>query len=148
MQKPSTETSPGASVNTPLLPDKFNFFPHLPPYSDPTTGFISCLPKSWIPYAQLMRLDRPAGFYAFYFPYLIALAYAACIAPNPPAPLHMLKLVALLLPFNILLRGAACTWNGMSLLNCDPSNHLPLSSSARHTTYQLPPLPAGHTHVF
>ena len=126
--------NPEAGTNTPLLPDdkidKFNCFPHLPHYSDPTTGFVSCLPKSWIPYAQLMRLERPAGLYAFYFPYLIALAYAACVAETPPAPLHLVKLAGLLLPFNILLRGAACTWNGMfclSRLNCQTTQS-PLST--------------------
>ena len=98
---------------TQLLQDKdINFFPYLPPYSGPTTGFLSHLPKPSIPYAQLMRLDRPAGLYAFYFPYLIGLLYAACLAsPSHPPPLDTLKLALLLLPFNILLRGAACTWN-------------------------------------
>lgn len=90
-----------------------NHFPHLPPYSDPKTGLLSYLPAKWIPYAQLMRLDKPAGLYAFYFPYLIGLSYSAALSPSesqiPPSTL--LRLAALLLPFNILLRGAACTWN-------------------------------------
>lgn len=34
-----------------------------------------------------------------------------CIANEPPSPYAILTLAALLLPFNILLRGAACTWN-------------------------------------
>ncbi|KAK3945720.1 UbiA prenyltransferase [Diplogelasinospora grovesii] len=88
-----------------------NFFPHLPPYTKPTTGLLSKLPVSWIPYAQLMRIDRPAGLYAFYFPYLIGLAYAACISPSPPDPLNLLIMAGQLLVFNIILRGAACTWN-------------------------------------
>ncbi|KAI1374035.1 putative 4-hydroxybenzoate polyprenyl transferase [Hypoxylon crocopeplum] len=91
--------------------DIVNFFPHLPPYSDPTTGLLSKIPSSWIPYAQLMRIDRPGGFYAFYFPYLIGIMYSACIAPSTPEPLTLLYLAATLLPFNILLRGATCTWN-------------------------------------
>ncbi|KAI1147216.1 UbiA-domain-containing protein [Nemania diffusa] len=88
-----------------------NYFPHLPPYSDPTTGILSKLPRSWVPYAQLMRIDRPGGLYAFYFPYLIGLAYSACIASPAPDPVPLLSLAALLLSFNVVLRGAACTWN-------------------------------------
>lgn len=84
---------------------------HLAPHSDPTSGILSKLPRAWIPYAQLMRLDRSGGFYAFYFPYLIGLLYAACLAPVIPEPTALLCLAAVLLPLNILLRGAACTWN-------------------------------------
>ncbi|KAI1293194.1 UbiA-domain-containing protein [Xylaria venustula] len=88
-----------------------NYFPHLPAYSDPTTGVLSILPRPWVPYAQLMRIDRPGGLYAFYFPYLIGLSYSACIASHAPDPLTLLSFVVILLPFNIVLRGAACTWN-------------------------------------
>ena len=88
-----------------------NFFPDLPPYKNPTTGILSRIPVSWVPYAQLMRIDRPAGFYAFYFPYLIGLAYAACLSRAVIEPIRLLSLAALLLPLNLLLRGAACAWN-------------------------------------
>ncbi|KAI1822701.1 UbiA-domain-containing protein [Xylaria intraflava] len=88
-----------------------NYFPHLPDYADPTTGVLSKLPRSWVPYAQLMRIDRPGGLYAFYFPYLIGLMYSACIASQAPEPRTLLSMAAILLPFNIVLRGAACTWN-------------------------------------
>lgn len=43
-------------------------------YSNPATGFLSVIPTPWIPYDQLMRVDRPAGFYAFYISYLAGLA--------------------------------------------------------------------------
>ncbi|KAK6082252.1 4-hydroxybenzoate polyprenyl transferase [Seiridium cupressi] len=94
-----------------LRSKEINRFPHLPAYSDPKTGVVSHLPSSWIPYAQLMRIDRPAGLYAFYFPYLIGLVYAACISPTTIEPAALLKMAAVLLPFNILLRGASCAWN-------------------------------------
>lgn len=81
-------------------------------YKPPTSGFNSKLPSSWVPYAELMRLERPAGLYAFYFPYLIGLAYAACIGePDPPSPARVCVLGALFLVWNIILRGAACAWN-------------------------------------
>ncbi|KAF2799238.1 putative 4-hydroxybenzoate polyprenyl transferase [Melanomma pulvis-pyrius CBS 109.77] len=88
-----------------------DFFPHLPPYSNPKSGLLAKIPSSFIPYAQLMRLDRPAGLYAFYLPYLIGIMYAACIATITPRPQTLLGLALALLPFNIILRGAACTWN-------------------------------------
>ncbi|KAM7219699.1 UbiA prenyltransferase family domain containing protein [Rhypophila decipiens] len=88
-----------------------NYFTHLPPYSDPKTGLLSHLPESLIPYGQLMRLDKPAGLYAFYFPYLIGLSYSAALSPDQIPPSNLLHLAAVLLPFNVLLRGAACTWN-------------------------------------
>ena len=47
-----------------------NRFPNLPPYHPPDAGFVSHLPSSVVPYAELMRLHKPAGYYAFYFPHL------------------------------------------------------------------------------
>ncbi|KAJ5767120.1 UbiA prenyltransferase family-domain-containing protein [Penicillium nucicola] len=91
--------------------DNVNYFPHLPPYTDPNMGVLSKLPPSWVPYAQLMRLDRPAGFYAFYLPYVIGILYAACISPQTPSPPKLLSLAAIMIPYNLLLRGAACAWN-------------------------------------
>ncbi|GAP82908.1 putative 4-hydroxybenzoate polyprenyl [Rosellinia necatrix] len=88
-----------------------NYFPHLPAYSEPTTGILSKIPRSWVPYAQLMRIDRPGGLYAFYFPYLIGISYGACITSPTPEPSSLLSLAAVLLPFSVILRGAACTWN-------------------------------------
>ncbi|KAI0018398.1 putative 4-hydroxybenzoate polyprenyl transferase [Xylariomycetidae sp. FL0641] len=88
-----------------------DFFPHLPGYSDPTEGLVSKLPSTWIPYAQLMRIDRPAGFYAFYVPYVIGILNAACIAPDTVDNTVLLKLLALMVPLNIVLRGASCCWN-------------------------------------
>ena len=39
----------------------------------PQIGLLSILPQRLVPCVELMRLDRPAGFYAFYVPYLIGL---------------------------------------------------------------------------
>lgn len=74
-------------------------------------GLVQKLPQRWIPYAELMRLDRPAGFYAFYFPYLIGLAYAACLADPIPSPAHLIFLSALFFLGCIILRGVSCAWN-------------------------------------
>ncbi|KAL8940473.1 MAG: hypothetical protein Q9216_002802 [Gyalolechia sp. 2 TL-2023] len=74
-------------------------------------GLLSVLPESWIPYAELMRLDRPAGFYAFYIPYLVGLGYAACIADTVPSRARLFSLSVLFFFVCILLRGVACAWN-------------------------------------
>ncbi|KAI2610577.1 putative 4-hydroxybenzoate polyprenyl transferase [Hypoxylon sp. NC1633] len=115
-----------------------NLFPHLPGYSDPTTGILSWLPRSLIPYGQLMRIDKPAGVYAFYFPYLFGIMYAACIAPTAPSPYTLLRLVSILLPFNVLLRGAACSWNDTIDKDLDRRvercRHRPVARGAVSTT--------------
>ena len=58
-----------------------------------------------------MRLEKPAGLYAFYFPYLVGLCYAACIAEPTPLTEEIFALSGLFLVGCIILRGAACTWN-------------------------------------
>lgn len=58
-----------------------------------------------------MRLDRPAGFYAFYIPYLIGLGYAACLADPIPSPTRLYTLSGIFFIGCIILRGAACAWN-------------------------------------
>lgn len=80
-------------------------------YTPPTKGLLSLLPLPLVPYAELMRLDRPAGFYAFYVPYLIGLFYAACLSSPLPSPSKILRLCLIFLLLGIVLRGAACTWN-------------------------------------
>ncbi|KAJ5772365.1 4-hydroxybenzoate polyprenyl transferase [Penicillium odoratum] len=82
-----------------------------PPYEPPKFGFLSYLPTSWVPYAQLMRLDKPGGYYAFVFPYWIGLGYGASIALHPPTVWFLLSRAWLLSAACIFLRGAACTWN-------------------------------------
>lgn len=84
---------------------------NLPEYTRPRSGLLSVLPCSWVPYAELMRLERPAGFYAFYFPYLIGIFYAACVANPKPSLMHLFGLGLLFLFENVILRGAACAWN-------------------------------------
>ena len=81
------------------------------PYVPPQKGILSIIPSSWVPYAQLMRLERPAGLYAFYFPYVIGIFYAACVAAEAPSMEHVLALAALFLLGSVVLRGAACAWN-------------------------------------
>ncbi|KAL2820800.1 UbiA prenyltransferase family-domain-containing protein [Aspergillus cavernicola] len=81
------------------------------PYKPPSTPLFTILPSSWIPYAELMRLDRPDGFYAFYWHYAIGLGFAACLTAPPPTPSTLLSLSLHLALWTLLLRGITCTWN-------------------------------------
>ena len=86
--------------------------PRLPSqYKPPRGGIFTILPTSWVPYAELMRLDRPAGYYAFYWHYIIGLSFAACIAVPPPTLTNLAILAAYLGFWVLILRGAVCTWN-------------------------------------
>lgn len=83
----------------------------LPAYKPPRKGILSMLPSSWVPYAELMRIEKPGGLYGFYFPYLIGLGYAACIAQPTILPISLISTGGILLVWTVILRGAACTIN-------------------------------------
>ncbi|TVY78268.1 4-hydroxybenzoate geranyltransferase [Lachnellula suecica] len=80
-------------------------------YRTPSTALFNILPSSWIPYAELMRLDRPAGYYAFFWHYAIGLSFAACVASSPPRPGTLVAMATYLAIWVVILRGAVCTWN-------------------------------------
>lgn len=82
-----------------------------PVWQPPTKGILSVLPPSWVPYAELMRIEKPGGLYGFYFPYLIGLSYAACIAQPTISPAFLASTSAAFLVWNVFLRGAACVIN-------------------------------------
>jgi 4-hydroxybenzoate polyprenyltransferase len=80
-------------------------------YTTPKTGYFDILPESWIPYAELMRLDRPAGYWAFYWHFAIGLALAASVASPIPSPLTLPSLFVFFAVWVIVLCGVVCTWN-------------------------------------
>lgn len=85
--------------------------PFSPTYNPPKFGILSYFPPAWVPYGELMRLDKPAGFYLFYLPHLVGTLYAACII-NPKPPLSSLVDTNLILFFGtVFMRGSACSWN-------------------------------------
>ena len=78
-------------------------------YKPPQTGWLSKIPSAWVPYAQLMRLDRPHGFWYFYLPHLFGSLYTAI---HLRAPLFSLLTTNFTLVIGtIIMRGATCTWN-------------------------------------
>lgn len=80
-------------------------------YKAPSNGIFSVLPKSWKPYAELMRLDRPAGFFAFYWHYLVGLGYGAAICKPMPSPVAVSLVAVYLAALVVVHRGAVCTIN-------------------------------------
>ncbi|KAJ5104581.1 UbiA prenyltransferase [Penicillium alfredii] len=67
---------------------------------------------SWVPYMQLMRLDRLAGFTGYYMPSIMGLVYAASLVGLEAVSVAQLGGWAVFyFVVNIFVRGAACTWN-------------------------------------
>lgn len=86
-------------------------FPDLSLYKAPSGRLMSSLPISLVPYAELMRLHKFMGYYAFYVPHLVGTLYASALMDPIPSPLQLLRANVFLSVGSLLLRGAACTWN-------------------------------------
>lgn len=82
-------------------------------YSRPSHGLFRFIPDAWVPYAELMRLDRQSGFWAFYWHYLIGLGFAINIPPfSSNIDLKSLAIIAAYLGlWATVFRGITCTWN-------------------------------------
>ncbi len=103
----NTQTQAGRKVytNEALALRKSNFTPD----STLSTGWLSQIPAAWVPYAQLMRLDRPNGFWYFYLPHLFGSLHAGTHLGVPVRSLLYTNLI--LLVGTLIMRGATCTWN-------------------------------------
>ncbi|KAI1189553.1 UbiA prenyltransferase family [Nemania serpens] len=82
-------------------------------YKRPSHGIFRVIPDSLVPYAELMRLDRQSGFWAFYWHYLIGLGFAINIQPfshdvNFPQLVFLVSFWGL---WATVFRGITCTWN-------------------------------------
>lgn len=85
--------------------------PSAPTYEPPQSGIVSYFPASWVPYAELMRLDKPAGIYLFYLPHLAGTLYAACVMTPKPSVQTLLEQNIIFFIGTVFMRGAACSWN-------------------------------------
>ncbi|CCX30450.1 UbiA prenyltransferase family-domain-containing protein [Pyronema domesticum] len=89
-------------------------------YTLPTTGFISWLPKSWLPYAELTRLDKPTGTIYLLLPCLWSTVMAASLT-TPIAPVSSVLYTSFLFTTGaFIMRGAGCTINDLWDRNIDP----------------------------
>jgi 4-hydroxybenzoate polyprenyltransferase len=89
-------------------------------YEPPKTGLLSVLPASWVPYAELVRLDKPTGTYYLYFPCLFSTLLAAPLAAPMASPLSVLGTSLLFFSGALIMRGAGCTINDLWDRNLDP----------------------------
>jgi 4-hydroxybenzoate polyprenyltransferase len=82
-------------------------------YRKPNHGIFHFIPDAWVPYAELMRLDRLSGFWAFYWHYLIGLGFAINLRPfsNDVDLKSLVVLAAYLGLWTTVFRGITCTWN-------------------------------------
>ena len=86
-------------------------------YQLPKTGFLSHLPLSWVPYAELARLDKPTGTYYLLFPCLFSTLMAAKY--TVAAPMTALTTSLLFSTGALIMRGAGCTINDLWDRNLD-----------------------------
>lgn len=92
----------------------------LPVYEPPKKGLLSLLPESWVPFAELSRLDKPAGTLYLFFPCAFSTLLAAPLALPTATPLAVLSTTALFLSGALIMRGAGCTINDLWDRNLDP----------------------------
>ncbi|CAH0020444.1 unnamed protein product [Clonostachys rhizophaga] len=92
----------------------------LPPYQPPQTGILSAIPKSWVPYAELTRIDKPAGTYYLMFPCIFSTLLAAPMAMPMATPGTVLGTSALFFTGALIMRGAGCSINDLWDRNLDP----------------------------
>ncbi|GAB1313372.1 Para-hydroxybenzoate--polyprenyltransferase, mitochondrial precursor (PHB:polyprenyltransferase) [Madurella fahalii] len=94
--------------------------PAVEPYTPPRTGLLSILPSSWVPYAELIRIDKPTGSYYLFFPCLFSTLLAAPLATPMAPPSTVLGTSLLFLAGAVIMRGAGCTINDLWDRNLDP----------------------------
>ncbi|KZL80340.1 4-hydroxybenzoate hexaprenyltransferase [Colletotrichum incanum] len=89
-------------------------------YSPPTTGVISYLPASWVPYAELTRMDKPAGTYYLFFPCLWSTLMAAPMVAPMASPGSVIGTSLLFFSGAFIMRSAGCSINDLWDRNLDP----------------------------
>lgn len=92
----------------------------LPSYEAPSQGVLSFLPRAAVPYAELSRLDKPAGTIYLFFPCAFSTLLAAPLAYPAIDPLQVCSTTALFLSGALIMRGAGCTINDLWDRNLDP----------------------------
>jgi len=73
-----------------------------------------------MPYAELIRLDKPAGTYYLFFPCLFSTLLAAPLATPMATPIEVVSTGALFFAGALIMRGAGCTVNDLWDRNLDP----------------------------
>ncbi|KAI5808943.1 UbiA prenyltransferase family-domain-containing protein [Peziza echinospora] len=89
-------------------------------YHPPTTGILSRIPASWVPYGELIRIDKPAGTIYLFLPCLWSTILAATISTPTASIPSILGTVALFGTGAVIMRGAGCTVNDFWDRKIDP----------------------------
>ncbi|RDW62687.1 hypothetical protein BP5796_10989 [Coleophoma crateriformis] len=89
-------------------------------YTPPTTGMLSLLPSSWVPYAELLRLDKPVGSYYLFFPCVFSTLLAAPLTVPMVSPSTVVGTSLLFFSGAVIMRGAGCAINDLWDRNLDP----------------------------
>lgn len=92
----------------------------LPDYAHPEKGILSILPRSWVPYAELIRIDKPTGTYYLFFPCLFSTLMAAPMADPVTSLSSVVGTSLLFFSGALIMRGAGCTINDLWDRNLDP----------------------------
>ncbi|KAF2142410.1 uncharacterized protein K452DRAFT_286826 [Aplosporella prunicola CBS 121167] len=91
-----------------------------PVYQPPKTGLLAHIPRAAVPYAELIRLDKPVGTYYLFFPCLFSTLMAGLHTVPAAPPSSVIGLSALFLTGALVMRGAGCTINDLWDRNLDP----------------------------
>jgi 4-hydroxybenzoate polyprenyltransferase len=70
-------------------------------------GWVSRLPRSWLPYLLLARLDRPIGVWLLFLPGLWGILLSG------PPPADAVRLIALFAVGSLVMRAAGCVVNDL-----------------------------------
>jgi len=71
------------------------------------TGWVARLPRSWLPYLLLARVDRPIGAWLLFLPGLWGILLAG------PAPAETIRLILLFAIGSMVMRSAGCVVNDL-----------------------------------
>lgn len=116
LQHTERQVNPGEAA----IPPSESEVPAPAPYKPPTRGLLSKLPASWVPYAELIRLDKPAGTYYLFFPCMFSTLLAAPLATPMASVGTVVGTGALFFSGALIMRGAGCIINDLWDRNLDP----------------------------
>ncbi|KAI9933737.1 hypothetical protein ASPWEDRAFT_56941 [Aspergillus wentii DTO 134E9] len=85
----------------------------------PKEPILACLPLWLVPYAELVRIHQPLGYYLISTPFVAGVAYTALIAPSQVPTALLLNRFLLLSIWSVLFRSASCVWNDIIDLDLD-----------------------------
>ncbi|CAM1509261.1 Fc.00g030000.m01.CDS01 [Cosmosporella sp. VM-42] len=125
----ATEKSSPVTVEAALVESEAPVLPYQPPQK----GILSKIPASWVPYAELVRLDKPTGTYYLFFPCLFSTLMAAPMIPMA-TPGSVIGTSLLFFSGALIMRGAGCSINDLWDRNLDPhvtrTRHRPIARGA------------------